>query len=204
MGFEPKTMRLCSSLQISLIEWISIVKMDYIFIHLDVSCLVSTPSFAGLARYCHVKGSTEFKRIYYDITTIAALDSLYLVMSIDITKCIVCNLELTGKQTKYCSKRCKDSRFGANSYKCQRERAISRKLKLVQLLGGCCSLCGYKKNLAALEFHHVNPLIKDFRLDSRHLSNTSMKKILLELQKCVLLCANCHRELHNPCPEGIL
>lgn len=65
-------------------------------------------------------------------------------------------------------------------------------------LGGKCQECGYNKNIAALEFHHINPDEKEFQLDMRHLSNTSIEKLRIEAAKCKLLCANCHRELHNP------
>ncbi len=59
-------------------------------------------------------------------------------------------------------------------------------------------MCGYRRNYAALEFHHVNPEQKSFQLDARHLSNTSMESILNEAKKCILLCSNCHKEVHNP------
>ena len=85
-----------------------------------------------------------------------------------------------------------------NDYDKQQKRAWSRKLELVNLMGGCCSRCGYGKNLAALEFHHTNPDTKSFQLDARHLSNSSMDKIIEESHKCILVCSNCHREIHNP------
>ena len=67
---------------------------------------------------------------------------------------------------------------------------------MINFLGGCCSKCGYNKNYAALEFHHVKD--KSFSLDSRKISNTSMSKLLEELKKCILLCSNCHKEHHYP------
>lgn len=85
-----------------------------------------------------------------------------------------------------------------NYYKKQQERAWARKLELIELMGGKCSKCGYNKNIAALEFHHVKPSSKSFPLDARHLSNTSTNKILDEAKKCVLLCSNCHKETHYP------
>ena len=85
-----------------------------------------------------------------------------------------------------------------NDYAKQKERALSRKLELIRLKGGKCEICGYDKNIAALEFHHLDPSVKSFQLDSRHLSNTTRDKIIEELDKCILVCANCHRELHNP------
>lgn len=85
-----------------------------------------------------------------------------------------------------------------NYYEKQKERALSRKMELIELRGGKCEMCGYAKNISALEFHHLNPDDKCFQLDSRHLSNTNKSKILEEVNKCILVCANCHRELHNP------
>lgn len=84
-----------------------------------------------------------------------------------------------------------------NSYLKQRERALVRKLELIENKGGKCEICGYDKNIAALEFHHLNPEDKSFQLDARHLSNTTIEKLLTESKKCILVCANCHRELHN-------
>lgn len=85
-----------------------------------------------------------------------------------------------------------------NDYERQKERASVRKSELVKLLGGKCSICGYNKNYAALEFHHVNPGDKNFQLDSRHLSNTSKELLLEEVKKCILVCSNCHKEVHHP------
>ena len=92
----------------------------------------------------------------------------------------------------------KNSIIKPNDYVKQKERALSRKLELIELKGGKCERCGYDKNIAALEFHHLDPSMKSFQLDSRHLSNTTKEKILEELDKCIIVCSNCHRELHNP------
>jgi 5-methylcytosine-specific restriction endonuclease McrA len=67
--------------------------------------------------------------------------------------------------------------------------------------GGCCSICGYKKNYSALQFHHLNPEDKVFNLDGRKLSNTNWESIKKEWEKCQLLCSNCHAEIHNPDKE---
>ncbi len=68
------------------------------------------------------------------------------------------------------------------------------KQKAVDYKGGQCQECGYKKNIAALDFHHLDPSQKDFSIsDTRTKSFANIKP---ELDKCVLLCANCHRELH--------
>lgn len=59
-----------------------------------------------------------------------------------------------------------------------------------------CSKCGYNKSIVALDFHHTNPSEKDFCISScRTLKlNDTIKQ---ELDKCVVLCANCHREEHE-------
>lgn len=56
-------------------------------------------------------------------------------------------------------------------------------------------LCGYSKCIAALDFHHTDPSKKDFGISSGGYTR-SFEKIKDELDKCILVCANCHRELH--------
>jgi hypothetical protein len=85
-----------------------------------------------------------------------------------------------------------------NTYEYQTIRALKRKLYLVNLGGGKCQICGYDKNISALDFHHKNPNEKKFNLDQRALSNSSMKSIMEEFKKCDILCSNCHREHHSP------
>ena len=93
-----------------------------------------------------------------------------------------------------------------NCLKCESELAVLKKqkykLKMIQYKGGKCEICGYNKNIAALEFHHLNPEEKDFTISSTHHSWEDTQK---ELDKCICLCANCHRELHNPqsTPENL-
>ena len=77
----------------------------------------------------------------------------------------------------------------------ERERQ-ERKAKLVEMLGGECMLCGYRKCVAALEFHHRDPAQKLFQLSKENL----LKRwpiVLAESEKCDLYCANCHRELEE-------
>ncbi len=69
-----------------------------------------------------------------------------------------------------------------------------KKLKLVEYKGGKCELCGYNKCYKALDFHHKDPLTKDFDISSNSYSFEKMKK---EADKCMLICSNCHRELHH-------
>ena len=66
----------------------------------------------------------------------------------------------------------------------------------VEYKGGKCNLCGYSKCIAALEFHHIDSSKKDFGLSEDGLTR-SWTRIQLELDKCLLVCANCHREIHE-------
>jgi len=110
--------------------------------------------------------------------------------------CVICETPLKGNQRKFCSQKCKNAHH--QNYDRQQERGIGRKLLLVEQLGGACSVCGYNHNLAALNFHHVESDEKEHKVDLRHLSNRSWEAILAEIEKCVLVCANCHAALHNP------
>ena len=70
-----------------------------------------------------------------------------------------------------------------------------RKKRLVEHLGGKCKLCGYDRCPAALDFHHINPEEKEFRLSGSKM-RCKFETLVKEAEKCMLLCANCHRELH--------
>jgi len=68
------------------------------------------------------------------------------------------------------------------------------KLKAINLLGGKCVLCGYDSHPGVLDFHHVDASTKMFGISSGGLSR-SWESIYNEIQKCILVCANCHREI---------
>ncbi len=80
-----------------------------------------------------------------------------------------------------------------------REAVKKRRRKLREMAreskGGKCMICGYKRYSGALDFHHKNAKLKDFGLSVRGLTR-SWEKIKKEIEKCVLVCANCHREIH--------
>ena len=76
-----------------------------------------------------------------------------------------------------------------------RNRSRENKKRLTDHFGGKCTICGYAKCLAALEFHHINPEEKSFGL-GRNVNSKKFEALLKEAKKCVLLCANCHKELH--------
>jgi len=66
----------------------------------------------------------------------------------------------------------------------------------VEYKGGKCCICGYDKCIGALEFHHVNRDNKEFNI-SQDGNSMSWDKVKNELDKCICVCANCHREIHS-------
>ena len=65
----------------------------------------------------------------------------------------------------------------------------------VQFKGGCCEICGYDRSSNALDFHHRDPATKSFGISESGCTR-SWDRVREELEKCVMICANCHREVH--------
>lgn len=82
--------------------------------------------------------------------------------------------------------------------RCAIEQMVTRqrqvKARAIAHKGGRCQSCGYDRCDSALEFHHRNPAEKDFSLS--HVGTANFEKIKAELEKCDLMCVNCHREVH--------
>lgn len=83
--------------------------------------------------------------------------------------------------------------------KCAVESVTKRrrllKQKAIDYKGGKCEKCGYDKCNAALDFHHLDPDTKDFALGVTG-QTRSWERIKAEIDKCILVCSNCHREIH--------
>lgn len=110
------------------------------------------------------------------------------------------NIKLVAKQTGISYNRLREvikskTITPKSSYDCVKEHRRKIKEELVKYKGGKCEKCGYDKCIAALEFHHLNPLEKDFGIASSSVYK-NLKALKLEVDKCMLVCANCHRELH--------
>lgn len=75
------------------------------------------------------------------------------------------------------------------------KRSVKMKQKAVDYKGGKCERCGYSKYIGAMSFHHIDPFEKDFQIGGNH--NRAWGKLVLELDKCQLLCMNCHAEVHE-------
>lgn len=74
----------------------------------------------------------------------------------------------------------------------QMARWHKRKLEAIAYKGGKCSRCGYNQHWAALCFHHL----RDKELNWNKARQVSRERMFKELDKCELLCANCHMEHH--------
>lgn len=78
-------------------------------------------------------------------------------------------------------------------------KAVAKRRKKLKILsieykGGKCQICGYKRCVGALELHHINKSDKNFGIGDKGYTR-SWEKVKSELDKCILLCANCHREV---------
>lgn len=149
----------------------------------------------GLINYkkCSDCGKTlPYEHFYTRINRVSGMDSV----------CIKCS-----------SKQCKIYRDN-NKEDIAKNKKENRKINkqyIINELGGNCAICGYNRNTAALEFHHTDTNIKrlDYTIDE-HGNNKSPSNYMLdvsfdEMRKRLenekdnlsLLCANCHREIHN-------
>jgi hypothetical protein len=101
-----------------------------------------------------------------------------------------CNRTKRGTFRTFC-KRCKNIKNNDGKIKFKK-RALDYK-------GGCCQVCGYNKNISALEFHHIDPSQKE--VGPADLYRIKWENARKELDKCVILCSNCHREEHYKIDE---
>lgn len=109
--------------------------------------------------------------------------------------------ELKGIVCCKCGKTLSDSQQkGRVCWNCYyAKRSAARLDAAYEIVGNACWRCRYTRGAAGrsvLDFHHVDPKEKSFNLDCRHIINMSSARVMAELKKCILLCANCHREVH--------
>lgn len=62
--------------------------------------------------------------------------------------------------------------------------------------GGRCCICGYARNMRALQFHHIDPSEKRLEINAKGVA-VALEKLRVEARKCVLLCSNCHAEVED-------
>lgn len=84
------------------------------------------------------------------------------------------------------------------------DRAYLLKLKCVEYKGGKCCRCGYNRCLRSLDFHHVDPTKKEFSISHylKFKTNVLTPELCTELEKTILVCKNCHGEIHDGVTDG--
>lgn len=100
------------------------------------------------------------------------------------TRCVVCYQRW---ETQY--------KYGVRREKtlfAKRIRMSIAKKRCVDYKGGKCELCGYDKSLRALTFHHKNRTDKRYEITT--IKDHNWEKVQQELDKCILVCFNCHME----------
>jgi len=114
--------------------------------------------------------------------------------------CTICGKPVNA-QHRICSDECRKrrkvlstERTAAASYSHTKRFRKNQKNRAVEYLGGKCTLCGYNKCNQSLDFHHKNPTTKEFSISQN--CNRSWSKMVKELDKCIILCRNCHGEVH--------
>ncbi len=114
----------------------------------------------------------------------------------DIHECRVCktsqpqsNFFKSGRHIDRICKVCK--------HESMQKRRQDFKQWCLKYKGGRCIVCGYNKSPRALHFHHLDPNQKDFKISNTRGNVIKRERIVVELDKCVLLCSNCHAEVHD-------
>ena len=95
--------------------------------------------------------------------------------------------------SKYCLHCGKESKSKTCNYCNIKIRRYRQKIAATNYKGGKCEICGYSDDIGTFQFHHINPIEKDFKISD---SLYSWEKLKKELDKCVMLCANCHSKEH--------
>jgi hypothetical protein len=92
----------------------------------------------------------------------------------------------------------RESRHG-KLMQCNASKRYHNKMRpiVTELKSNGCSICGYKECESALIFHHTKPEDKKFELTINGIQRYSIEKIGDEINKCILLCCNCHCKLHE-------
>lgn len=159
----------------------------------EIGCAISTVSY-----HCNTNSMVSSKKVrvytkieiseaieYYKTHTAKEVKEKFGMSKITLQKYnngqVVKSKNLSSKQVK------------ENKIKAVKNRRKELKILAVEYKGGSCCKCGYDRYIGALEFHHINPEEKDFVVSKNTMSWEKMKK---ELDKCEMLCANCHREIH--------
>jgi hypothetical protein len=104
------------------------------------------------------------------------------------------------KQIVYSTQWAKDNKDKVNLR--QRTARLNNKIKAIEYLGGVCKNCKNKYPPRVFDFHHVDGSTKDISMNKA--IRLSWNKVKVEMDKCILLCANCHRLEHNKFEDEVI
>jgi predicted transcriptional regulator len=155
-------------------------------------------SYSTISKICREYNLTQKRKFSkVDSETISKINELYSELcSINkVSKILTLSKDTVRKYIKILHNKNEKSNIPkkirqSNSVISWRRRS---KLKLIEYKGGRCEKCGYNKCQMALEFHHLNPSEKDFTIGGK---SWSFDKLKSEVDKCILVCSNCHKEIH--------
>jgi hypothetical protein len=86
----------------------------------------------------------------------------------------------------------------------RKKRLEDFKAECVEYKGGKCQVCGYSRYFGSMDFHHTDPKKKDFSISNMRFGYKVTQGVKDELDKCVLVCCRCHREIGaglTECPK---
>lgn len=132
----------------------------------------------------------------YELITTGKAGNKSIVITDDCKTCVKCNTLKPLSNFYY-----RSDRNTPHSYcsSCMKEDVTERshlsKKFYVDALGNKCSRCNQSYDYKSYDFHHIEPEHKDFTLRDHKLATHT--KIIQELSKCVLVCTNCHGEIHK-------
>lgn len=113
---------------------------------------------------------------------------------------IIVNCSKHGPSPGYIAKGKDETNVRYRCNKCNVDAVKRRRKRIKQLSveykGGKCERCGYNKCHQSMDFHHLDPQQKDFAI-ARNGHTRSWARVKIELDKCILVCKNCHGEIHN-------
>lgn len=156
-------------------------------------CIICGKEFDAIKstkKYCSQECSNKARRIKYAEKKTNSQPITEKINNCPERKCLICGQNFKPKTAAANQRQC--------CYNCMPDGTQLRRgdflAKIKASRGGQCERCGYNTCLKALEFHHLNPNEKDFTISNDHFK---LAEAVEESKKCILLCANCHRELHD-------
>lgn len=157
------------------------------------TCVICGKEFEAIKstkKYCSQACTNEARKIRYHERKKDPIPLEQRANNCPEKECIICGKKFKPKNAAANQRMC--------CYDCMPDGVQLKRgeflAKIKEIRGGKCERCGYNTCMKALEFHHLDPDKKDFTISNDHFK---LKDAIEESKKCILICANCHRELHD-------